>query len=501
MEIRFQTTGWKNWKAGAILAFVFEGENPLVAQPLLDQVCPWLAVAPAKGDFKGKSGEIAVIYGHPDLDIPRVMLLGLGKKEKYQQLTFRKAIASACRKARDLGVKSLLLPQPFLEHLPGGRDRLTEDAVCAALLGLYRFTALKTDTEELQPDPQWLAIGFEDKDAAESGQKAARAGELAAEATALARDLDNLPGNLLYPEAMALRAASLAQESGFSCRILSETELDSLGMGCLLAVGRGSGNPPRLIILEHAPKGTEEDKPFILIGKGITFDSGGLCLKPAARMGEMKCDMSGAGAVLATINALAKAGTQRRVIGILSCAENMPDGRAFRPGDVLTSCNGKTVEVINTDAEGRLVLCDAIAYACSTWKPAAILDIATLTGAIAVALGDNLAGLFCNDDALATRIMAYGKAAGENYWRMPLWEEYQSQLKSVIADMKHTGGREGGSIVAALFLQKFVGENIPWAHLDIASVDWNVKDKPLCTEGPTGFGCRTLLAICQGGLS
>ena len=252
--------------------------------------------------------------------------------------------------------------------------------------------------------------------------------------------------------------------------------------------------------LEHAPKGHEQDKPLILVGKGITFDSGGISLKPAANMQQMKCDMTGAAAVLAAIAALAEEDAPRRVIGLLACAENMPDGKATRPGDVVRAASGDTVEITNTDAEGRLVLCDALAYAQKHWTPAAMVDIATLTGACAVALGTELAGLFCDDADLAERISAAGGVGGENYWPLPLWQPYAEQLKSEVADICHTGPREGGAINAALFLKHFVREGVRWAHLDIAGVDWNAKKTPLCPVGASGFGARTLLELARGGV-
>ena len=285
----------------------------------------------------------------------------------------------------------------------------------------------------------------------------------------------------------------------FELLLLSRVLLGGVS-GALLAVGQGSARPPRLVVLEHAPEGHEKDKPLILVGKGITFDSGGISLKPAANMQQMKCDMTGAADVLAAIATLAEEDAPRRVIGLLACAENMPDGRATRPGDVVRSAGGDTVEITNTDAEGRLVLCDALAYAQKQWTPAAMVDIATLTGACAVALGTELAGLFCDDTDLAERIRAAGGVGGENYWRLPLWQPYAEQLKSEVADICHTGPREGGAINAALFLKHFVREGVRWAHLDIAGVDWNAKKSPLCPVGASGFGARTLLELARGGV-
>lgn len=500
MEVRFQNLGPERWKGDIMLALACEGEELLLQNPELDKAAPWLAVAPGLRDFKPREGSLALVHGHPELDIPRVLAIGLGKRDDVTPDRVRAAVAAGVQRCRALGVRSILLPEPQLSHLPGGRERLVEECVYAARLALYRFDALKKAPAEDPPAPEWLALGFDGESVPDGGHAAARRGESAAWAVCLARDLANMPGNLLSPALLAERAAALAEASGLACEILDEDALAREGLDCLRAVGQGSARPPRLVVLEYAPAGHEQEKPLILVGKGITFDSGGICLKPAANMHQMKCDMSGAAAVLAALAALAREGAPRRIVGLLACAENMPDGGAFRPGDVLTAANGDSVEVLNTDAEGRLALCDALAWAQKRWTPAAIVDIATLTGACAVALGTGLAGLFCDDDGLAERLTAAGAVAGEHFWRLPLWRPYADQLKSEIADIRHTAGREGGAITAALFLRHFVREGELWAHLDIAGVDWNAKTTPLCPEGASGFGARTLLELARGGI-
>lgn len=499
MEIRLQNLGPESWNAQVALALCREGENLAEKYPELDKACPWLAVAPALKDFKGKSGEMAVLHGHPDLKLPRVLVAGLGKPEDVKLGDIRKAMAGLARKCRALGLASALLPASILESLPFGRDRLLEECVYAFSCGLYEFDKLKTRKEDKLGELAWLAIGFDSQD--EGAQDAVRRGEADALAVTVARNLDNLPGNLLYPETLALNAVEMARKYGFNCTVLDEKKLAELGAGCMLAVGSGSCHPPCMVVVEHAPKGHEREKPLIFIGKGLTFDSGGICIKPAANMSQMKCDMSGAAAVLAAVSVAAQSAVERRIIGILACAENLPDGCAYRPGDVLTALNGESVEVVNTDAEGRLVLADAISYAQKQWTPSAMVDIATLTGACAVALGTGIAGLFCDDGEFAQRIMALGAAGGEDYWRMPLWKPYEEALKSNVADVKHTAAREGGAITAALFLKHFVAQGQLWAHLDIAGVDWNSQDAPMCPEGASGFGARTLLALARGGVA
>lgn len=500
MEIRFQNLGPEQWKAEVLLAPVCEGEAVLEQCPQIDRAAPWLVIAPALRDVKGKKGELALLHGHKDLPVPRALAVGLGPREKLDLGGVRKALAAAVQFCRRQGYASLLLPESALAGLPGGRERLVEECVCAAQLALYRFTALKKPDAEEPADPQWLALGFDGEEVPDGFQAAARRGENAAAAVRLARDLATTPSNLLYPQALAEKAQELSRDAGFVCSVLDEEALEREGMGCLLAVGQGSRRPPRLVVVEHAPKGHEQDKPLILVGKGITFDSGGISLKPAAHMYQMKSDMTGAATVLATVTALAREGAPRRVIGLLTCAENMPDGGAVRPGDVVRAANGDTVEIQNTDAEGRLALCDALAYAQKTWTPAAVVDIATLTGACAVALGTGLAGLFCDDADLAERIRAAGGACGEDFWPLPLWQPYAEQLKSQVADICHIGPREGGAINAALFLRHFVQEGVRWAHLDIAGVDWAAKTTPLCPEGPTAFGARILLELARGGV-
>ena len=498
MDIRFQNLGPEKWKADALLAPVTEDCDILHDNPELDKVAPWLAIAPARRDFTAKKGESAVLYGHPALAVPRVFLIGLGRREDFTLDTLRRAIADAVQRCRALGLKSILLPEPVVARLPGSAERLLEECVFAAETALYTGALFKKKDAGAPADPECFAVGFNEQ--TDAGQQAARRGESAAEALRLARELANTPANLLAPADMADRAQAIAAGSGFACTVLTEEDLKSEGMGAHLAVGQGSAHPPRLVVLEYAPEGHADDAPIVLVGKGITFDSGGISLKPAAKMHQMKSDMTGAAAVLAAVAAAAREALPRRVIGLLAMAENLPGGSAARPGDVVRGFNGDTIEITNTDAEGRLVLCDALAYAQKRWQPEAVVDIATLTGACAVALGNDLAGLFSTDDVLAERISASGKACGEYFWRLPLWAPYAEKLKSGIADICHTGPREGGAINAALFLKHFVADGVRWAHLDIAGTDWMEVKNPLCPAGATAFGARTLLELLRGGV-
>lgn len=492
MELTIHELQPEAWQAQVLFAPCFEGEKLAERDTGLDKACPWLAIAPALRDFHAEKDEIAVFYGHPDLPVPRVMAIGLGKREDFSLDRLRNALAAAVRKCDQMILESCLLPVCLLKGFDGGLPRIVEESAYAMLLGFHRFS-LKSEKKAQSLQQIIIAMSENAPDLA----ACAKCGEIAAWATTTARELDNLPGNILFPETLALRANELALANGLKCEIMARERLEELGAGCLLGVGQGSSHPPRLIVLEYEPESHAGEKPLVLVGKGITFDSGGLCLKPAANMNQMKCDMSGAAACLTAIVAAARLKVNHRVVAILACAENMPDGGAYRPGDVLTALDGQTVEVINTDAEGRLALADALAYARKFYDAAMIVDIATLTGACAVALGNELAGLFSDDDKLASEITALGAVIGENYWRLPLWRGYRDALKSQIADISHTASREGGAITAALFLRNFVPDAVPWAHLDIAGVDWNSKSGPLCPEGASGFGARTLLELIR----
>lgn len=501
MDIQFQNLGPAQWKADVMLLPACEEEALPGICPEIDKAVPWLTVAPGLRDFKGKKNELALLHGHPDLALPRVLAIGLGKKEKLDMNVLRKAVAAGVAHCRKRGLKTLLLPEPGLARLPGGRTRLVEECVCAALLGLYRFSQLKKKTDEDMDDPSWLAVGFDGASSSEELQNAARMGESSAWAVSLARDLASTPPNLLSPHEMGVRAQELSGQCGFTCTVLDEKALAHEGMGGILAVGQGSSRPPRLVVIEHVPDGGAKDGPLVFVGKGITFDSGGICIKPSANMDQMKADMMGAACVLAAVATLARERSPRWVAGVLACAENLPGGGASRPGDVVRLANGDWVEFQNTDAEGRMVLADALCYAQKRWTPAAIVDIATLTGACAIALGKEIAGMFCDDAKLAERLRGACTACGEPLWPMPLWEPYKELLKSEVADISNMGKREGGAITAALFLKHFVKEGMSWAHLDVAGVDWAEKTTPLCPKGPTGFGTRTLLELARGGLS
>jgi len=313
----------------------------------------------------------------------------------------------------------------------------------------------------------------------------------------LARDLTISPANRVTPRFMAQTATGIAERYGFKIEIMDLDSARSLGMGTFAAVAQGSTEPAFVIILEHAPPGTEGDPPVVFIGKGITFDTGGISLKSRDKLEDMKQDMAGAASVLGFFEVIGRTGLDRHVAGVLPCTENMPGGRAYKPGDVFKSYSGQTVEIISTDAEGRLILCDALAYAAERFKPALMVDIATLTGASIIALGREVAAVLGNREELVHLIQQAGASVGEKFWPLPLWDFYFDSLKSEVADMKNVGDRSAGAIIGAMFLSRFVPEQIPWAHLDIAGTAWTDKDTGFYPKGATGFGVRTLFEVAR----
>ena len=437
-------------------------------------------------NYKAKPGETRTLYT-PGQNAPRVLLFGLGKQAKFSASAWRKAVAKAARVARGLKKSEVALVLPDLPAMDA------PSAACAAseglILGLARFSDFKSDPEEKR-ELESVTLLVQD---AQSAQEGIERGQVLAAANLKCRALVNAPSNFKSPEFLAQTAREIADQKGLKVTVWDEKKIQEEKMGALWAVGMGSDNPPRFIVLEYAPAGTENDAPICLVGKGITFDTGGYSIKPAASMEEMKDDMAGAAIVLGAISALPDLGVKKRVLGVVASAENMVSGGAQRPGDIVTARNGKTIEVLNTDAEGRLVLADALTWA-SEQKPAAIVDFATLTGAIGIALGQEGAGLFSNDDELSQKLSASGDETGELVWRFPLWEGYDDYMKGNVSDLKNTGpARRAGSIAAAIFLRHFVGDDIPWAHLDVAAVSLVASEKHLTQRGATGFGVRLVL--------
>lgn len=450
----------------------------------------------ARGDFTGKSGETLVLYTRGAIPAPRVLVVGLGESAKFDLTAARSASATAARKARDLGAQAVAT----IVHGAGigGLDRTAAAAtlVEGAQLGLYRYAGYRSQPpKDWKPDPETLIVverGRENLPAFEAGL--AR-GEAVAQGVALARDMVNTPANHMTPTIMAERAQALARETGLKFQALGRAECKALGMGIFMAVAEESEQEPQFIILEH--NADRPDLPtVVLVGKGVTFDSGGISIKPSEDMWKMKDDMSGAAAVIATLGVAARLNVPLHIVGLAPCAENLPGGRGQKPGDVFTGMSGKTMEVISTDAEGRMLLADALAYA-GKFNPAAVVDIATLTGAQAIALGPQAAAVFSNNEDLAARLLAAAEASGDRLWRLPLYDEYAEAIKSQVADVKNSAGRFAGIGASAKFIEHFT-EGYPWAHVDMASMAWAEEDKPAQPKGATGYGVRLFVALLEG---
>ncbi len=449
-----------------------------------------LSRAMKAGRFTGKKEETLAILAPAGVAFDRILLVGLGKAEEAGEAALQAAggaVVAALDKSGETAVA-------VLADLPAGSGLAPAEAAAALAFGArlrsYRFDKYRTtDKKEPKPALEALTLLLEEADAAAT---AYRRLETLADSIALTRDLVSEPANVITPESLAERCKELT-EVGVAVEILDRAAMAALGMGALLGVAQGSAFEPRVVVMRWDGNPDAEDhRPIAFVGKGVTFDTGGISIKPAAGMEDMKWDMGGAAVVIGTLRALAARKAKVNAVGIVGLVENMPSGTAQRPGDIVTSLSGQTIEVINTDAEGRLVLADCLWYAQDTFKPRLMIDLATLTGAIIIALGHEHAGLFANDDALADRLLAAGRAVGEPLWRLPMGDAYDKDISSDAADMKNVGsGRGAGSIVGAQFLKRFVNE-VPWAHIDIAGVAWAKKDSALVPKGGTGFGVRLL---------
>ena len=437
--------------------------------------------------FKAKAGQVTHVHAGKR----RVVVAGLGRRAETTLEVVRRGAAGALRRARDLGARTVAA-EVLGDRLPA-RER-AQALVEGALLGTYTFDRFKREKSERVVE-ELRVVEADGRRGREVGEGAQR-GEVFARATAYARDLINAPANELSPSDLARAAAQVAKEHRLAVQVYERADCRRLGMGAFLGVAAGSAEPPKFIHLTYASPG-RRTKRVALIGKGITFDSGGLDLKTSEGMLRMKNDMAGAAAVLGIMGALGRLRPPVEVHGLIAATENMPSGTALRPGDILRSMSGTTIEVGNTDAEGRLTLADALAYAAARVKPDEVIDVATLTGACVVALGPLYAGLMSNDAGLANRLLEAAGTAGEGLWQLPLIDEYRDHLKSEIADLNNVGPRGAGAINAALFLKEFAGD-LPWAHLDIAGPAWSEKDLPLVPKGASGVAVRTILTYLAG---
>ncbi|MBZ0264086.1 leucyl aminopeptidase [bacterium] len=496
MEINISTLSTSEATGEILVAGLYEGESlEQNALNFIDKLSGGsLTTAMKRGGFSGKKSDTLFLYNSTDSGPNYLMLLGLGKRDAYTLEGLRRRFGDAGKEVRGKKYKTASVLPPV-----AGMDTAAATDVTVAItegfsLATYRYTPYFGDQKDVHPlfESLQLIAEAENKDAVLKGAELA---QITIAGTLLARDLVALPGMDLYPESYAEMAKTLADDH-ITVEILDEKQLRDLGMGALSAVGQGSARPPRLIHLSYDPK-IENAKTLAVVGKGITFDAGGLDIKTAAGMRDMKVDMAGSAAVMGLFKALPMWKPNCRVEGFIPAAENMPSHNAYRPGDVLTSYKGITIEIDNTDAEGRLALADALAYAVDTVKPDAIIDLATLTGACVIALGHHGTGLCSNNDELVELMSNAGEKTGERVWRLPLWEEFTDQIRSQIADIKNTGGRPGGTITAAAFLQQFIGDT-PWVHLDIAGTANEVTlSYTPHRELPTGVGVRLLLEFLR----
>ncbi len=438
--------------------------------------------------FEGKRGQSLAIPAPAGIGASRVAIVGVGDEDSFDALAAQAYGGLAYKAICEGRDKSALVAADSVKGSGLRASDIAANAAYGARLASYRFDRYRT-AEKAESLPALESLVVSSRDEADA-EKAFAALDRVADAVFFTRDLVSEPANVIYPETLAKRAEAL-RELGVRLQVLDEKRMAALGMGALLGVAQGSARSPRLVVARW--NGAARDRsPIAFVGKGVTFDTGGISIKPASNMEDMKWDMGGAGVVLGLMKALAGRRAKVNAVGIAGLVENMPSGTAQRPGDVVRTMSGQTVEVINTDAEGRLVLADAMWYCQDKFKPHTMIDLATLTGAVIVSLGHENAGLFANDDEVADRLLAAGQAVGEPVWRLPLGDAYDKLLKSDIADMKNVGGRWAGSITAAQFLKRFVRDGVKWAHLDIAGVTWSSKDAPTVPKGGTGFGVRLL---------
>jgi leucyl aminopeptidase len=482
MEFSVKSGTPEKQRSGCIVVGVYEARKLSAVTHQIDEVSGGaIGAIVRRGDLDGKPGQTLLLHNIPNLPSERVLLVGCGKEKEFTDSRYREATAKAVTALRDTGATEIT---SYLTELDvKGRDIFwkVRQAVEVSESTLYRFDRLKTILNNNRRALRRVVLAVPKRSDLGAGEQAIKEARAVAEGVMLARDLGNLPGNLCTPTYLAEQAMEIGKQYGLKTTVLEKEDMQRLGMGALLSVSRGSRQPPKLIVLEYRG-GKEREAPVVLVGKGLTFDAGGISIKPAASMDEMKFDMCGGASVLGAVKAAAELNLPINIVGIIPSSENLPDGDANKPGDIVTSMSGQTVEVLNTDAEGRLILCDALTYA-ERYEPAVVIDIATLTGACVIALGAHASGLLANNDPLAREISNAGKYTYDRVWQMPLWDEYQKQLDSNFADMANIGGREAGTITAACFLARYT-KNFKWAHLDIAGTAWKTGKEKGATGRP-----------------
>ena len=495
MEFSIKSGSPEKQRSACIVIGVFEPRKLTAPGELVDQASKgYLSDIIRRGDMEGKAGRTLLLHNVPGLLGDRVLLVGLGREKDFREREYRESIRAAVTTLNETGAFDgavYLTEVPVKKRDAAWRVR---QAALVAQDAVYRFDQMKSKKDEVRRPLRKLTLTVERRNELHLAERAAAEGQAIANGMALAKDLGNLPGNICTPTYLAERAIELAKENGFECKVLEKADCEELKMGSFLSVAAGSRQPPKFIIMEYKG-GKPEDKPIVLVGKGITFDTGGISLKGGEGMDEMKFDMCGAASVFGTMQVAASLKLPLNIVALVPATENMPDGLATKPGDIVTSMSGQTIEVLNTDAEGRLILCDALTYA-ERYEPACVIDIATLTGACVIALGHVASGLYSNNDTLAKELFHAGEDAYDRTWHMPLWDEYQEQLKSNFADMANIGGRPAGSVTAACFLSRYA-RKYDWAHLDIAGVAW----KSGAAKGSTGRPVPLLTQFLLGRLS
>lgn len=485
-------------KTPCLIVGVFEGK--LKEEQLLELdngVAGAFTRATRSKEFTGGQGETLLLHTVKGVAAERVLLYGLGKERSFGLTGLRQVASAAAKLLAEKQLDSFLLT---LAQLPLKKSTLSERIQAVAegvLLADYRYERyLAKDRAGRRVALDKVGLLIADKESKAEAETALQDATAICAGVCFARDLVNAPGNEKSPEYLAMQAVAMAEQVGISARLLDRKQMEKQGFGALLGVAQGSVRDPYLIVLEYRGS-TEDAKPVALVGKGVTFDSGGISLKPSEKMDEMKMDMGGAAAVLGTIMAAARMKLPINLVAVVPTVENMPSGTAIRPGDILTSLSGKTIEILNTDAEGRLILADALTYV-GRFEPRVVIDVATLTGAVIVGLGNFAAGVLGNHEGLIRQLLKAGERSGEKLWQLPLWREYAELIKSDFADVKNSGGRAAGTITAAAFLQKFADE-YTWAHLDIAGTAWEGSGKAGQPKGGTGFGVRVLIEYLRGG--
>ena len=495
MEFSIKSGSPEKQRTACVVVGVFEPRKLSLAGEVIDHAAEgMLSELIRRGDMEGKASSTLILHKVPGILADRVLLVGLGKEKDFHEKEYRDAIRTSVKTLNETGAFDGML---YLTEIPL-KKRSTEwrlrQAVIAAQESLYRFDLYKSKKDEVRRPLRKLTLAIESRSDLPIAERALEEGLAIAEGVSLARTLGNLPPNACTPTYLAEQTRQMGSELGFDVQILERAEMEKLGMHSLLSVARGSQEAPKLIAA-HYRGGKPTDQAIILIGKGVTFDSGGISLKPGEGMDEMKFDMCGAASVLGTLRACARMKLPINLTVLIPATENMPGPSATRPGDIVTSMSGQTIEILNTDAEGRLILCDTLTYA-ERFDPVTVIDVATLTGACVIALGGVASGLFSNNEHLARSLLDAGQDAGDRAWHMPLWEEYQDQLKSNFADMANIGGRPAGSITAACFLSRF-SKKFEWAHLDIAGTAWKSGAEKGATGRPVPLLTHYLLAYAE----